>query len=374
MISPTNGPLRVLMVMTSLNRGGMETYTMNIYRAIDRNRIQFDFLLHRDEEGAYEDEAVSLGAKIYRIRHQNPLDPLYWRALDDFFTKHTYEVVYAQLDCLSALPLAVAKRHGVPIRIAHSHSSSQDHDYKYPLKLACKPFIKSVATDLFACGDEAGKWMFGTNNFRIIRNAIDVAAYSFDVTQRLRVRQKLDILRAVPVIGHVGRFSPVKNQSFILEVFSEFLKDEPDAVLLLVGDGDTKQDIENKAFELGVSDSVRFLGDRSDVPDLMCAMDIFIMPSLYEGLPMVLVEAQASGLPCLISDAIPPDCEIISRLIHRCKLKNDAPAWSKMIQKIFSLQENRESCANEVRQAGFDIFATAEMLQDQYFSRRNMAR
>lgn len=167
-----NEPLRVLVVVTSMNRGGLETFTMNVYRALNRSKVQLDFLLHRSDSGAYEEEIESLGGHIYRVRRQNPLDPRYWTALNEFFAKHPYEVVWAQLDCLSAEPLAAAARHGAIVRVAHSHNSYQDRDLKYPLKMLCKPLIKRYATDLFACGEEAGRWMFNTDDFEVVRNCI----------------------------------------------------------------------------------------------------------------------------------------------------------------------------------------------------------
>lgn len=356
-------PLRVLMVMTSMNRGGMETFTMNVYRAIDRTKIQFDFLLHRDFKGAYEDEINALGGRIYRVRRQNPLDPRYWAELDGFFAEHPYKVVHAQLDCLSAEPLAAAARHGVVVRVAHSHSSRQDRDLKYPLKMLFKPLISRYSTDLFACGEEAGKWMFGTNHFRVIRNCIDVDDYTFDSAVRSETRRELGIKDGVPVVGHVGRFDPVKNHSFMLDIFAELLDQQPDAVLLLAGDGSLRPKMMKKAIELGIADSVMFLGARSDVSRLMQAMDCFVMPSFYEGLPMVLVEAQAAGLPCLVSDVIPHDCDIREDSVKRESLKCGVDEWAAGIVRACSSDADRSIGARAVRDAGFDSAEVAKSLE-----------
>lgn len=362
-------PLRVLQVMTSLDRGGMETMTMNFYRHIDRERVQFDFLLHRSREGDYEEEARSLGAKVFRVPRQNPLDSGYWRALDNFFSKYRYKVVHVQLDCMSAVPLAVAKRHGVPVRIAHSHSSRQDHDVKYPMKMVCKRFIRCETTDLFACGVDAGRWMFGTDEFTVVRNSIDVDAYAFDTECRARVRRELCVDEDALVIGHVGRFVPAKNHAFILDVFAETLKLRPDAVLVLVGDGELRAGAERRTEALGISSRVHFLGVRSNVADLMQAMDVFLMPSIYEGLPLVLVEAQAAGLPCLISDSIPQDCDFEGSAIGRMDLSESPALWAAALIAMRKGGSARTKGAAIVRAGGFDVRAEVERLTSFYIKR-----
>ena len=367
-MSENKEPLRVLMVMTSMDRGGMETFTMNIYRAIDRGRVQFDFLVHRDKVGAYEDEIKALGGHIFRICRQNPLDVRYWRSLNSFFSAHPYRAVHAQLDCLSAIPLMVAKNHGAAVRVAHSHSSRQDRNLKYPVKMVCKPLIKHVATHLFSCGVEAGRWMFGTDDFIVIKNAIDINMYEFDKSRRARMRSELGISHNSLVVGHVGRFVPAKNHSMILNVFAKLLELRPDAVLLLVGGGDLRIATEEKAAALGVLSSVRFLGVRNDIPDLLQAMDCFLMPSIYEGLPMVLVEAQASGLPCLISDSIPTDCDFDGGSIERLSLSRLADEWAARIYALSKTPKDRSDGTAVVRAAGFDAHSVASELEGFYLS------
>lgn len=362
-------PLRVLMVMTSMNRGGMETFTMNMYRQINRELLQFDFLLHRDFKGDYDEEIESLGGKIYRIRRQNPFDPFYWHDLNSFFASNPYKIVHAQLDCLSAEPLAAAKKQGVGVRIAHSHNSRQDKDLKYPLKMLCKPFIKRYATDLFACGEAAGRWMFGTDDFTVIKNAIDVSKYAFDENARLATREVLGIKPDSLVIGHVGRFQPVKNHDYIVRVFNALLKHEPDAILLLVGQGETIEPIRGLVESLGIKSSVRFLGVRSDVSNLMKAMDAFIMPSFFEGLPLVLVEAQSSGLPCVISDTIPFDCDIDEGLIKRMSLDDSVDSWAIRLCESASSETDRSLGSSIVRNAGFDVVDEAARLQAFYLKK-----
>lgn len=362
-------PLRVLQVVTKMDRGGLETFIMNMYRTVNRDLVQFDFLCHRNGKHDYDDEIEQLGGRIYYVSRANPLSLNYWYELNKFFDIHSYKVVHSHIDCMSAEPLAAAARNGVKVRIAHSHNSRQDKDLKYPLKMACKPFIKKYATDLFACGEEAGRWMFETDNFAVIKNAIDVSQYAFDRNLRLATRGVLGIKPNSHVIGHVGRFQPVKNHEYIVRVFNALLKRDPNAILLLVGQGETLESTRKLVENLGIDSSVRFLGVRSDVSNLMMAMDVFIMPSLYEGLPLVLVEAQSSGLPCVISDTIPVDCDIDKRLIQRLPLSDSVDRWAARLCESVSAELDRSSGATAVRNAGFDVIDQAARLQAFYLEK-----
>lgn len=362
-------PLRVLHVVTKMDRGGLETFVMNMYRNMDRERIQFDFLCHRDGIFSYDQEIRELGGSIYRVSCCNPLNPVYLSGVNRFFAEHQYRVVHSHIDCMSALPLAAARRNGAIVRIAHSHSSRQDRDFKYPLKLVCKRFIRHEATDLFACGEEAGRWMFDTDDFRVVRNAIDVDTYAFDMERRACMRSELGVEESALAVGHVGRFAPAKNHMFILDVFAEVLKLRPDAVLVLVGDGELRSEAECRAESLGISGSVRFLGVRSDVADLMQTMDVFLMPSIYEGLPLVLVEAQAAGLPCLISSSIPRDCDLEGSVIKRMQLTEDPATWAAALVGMRVDNAVRAKGAVIVKNAGFDAGVVAERLMGFYFGR-----
>lgn len=358
-------PLRVLQVVTKMDRGGLETFIMNLYRNIDRSRIQFDFLYHRSGKFDYDNEIQELGGRIFHVSRCNPLDFRYLREIDCFFANHPYSVVHSHIDCMSALPLAAAKRHGAIVRIAHSHNSQQDRDIKYPIKLICKRFIGQEATALFACGVDAGRWMFGEKHFSVVRNAIDVQAFSFDKRCRELKRKELGFDEHTLAVGHVGRFAPAKNHSFILQVFSELVKLRPNSILLLVGDGELREDQEGYAEALGIRDRVRFLGVRSDVSSLMQAMDVFLMPSVYEGLPLVLVEAQASGLPCVISDNIPRDCDL-SNTIYRASLNDSSSKWAQMLDGIENTDLTREKGLHIVRAAGFDARYEAARIEEFY--------
>ena len=356
--------IRILQVVTHMNRGGLETMLMNFYRHIDREKLQFDFLVHRSERAAYDDEIESLGGRIYRLPRLVPWSSSYLTALNNFFDEHTeYKVIHVHQDCLSSVILKVAAQHNIPVRIAHSHCASQDKNLKYPIKLWYKRSIPKYATNLFACGKDAGDWMFGGAPYEIVNNAIDAAAYTCDSEKRAEMRSQLDLTDKF-VVGHVGRFSPPKNHMFLIEIFAALLKREPNAVLLLVGGGDDMPKIEAKAQSLGIAEHVRFLGVRSDVADLMQAMDVFVFPSLYEGLPVTMVEAQASGLPCLISDKVPPECILTNGLVDVMPLSASPDTWAEKILEMRNVP--RIDRHAEIAAHGFDITTEAVKLQEFY--------
>jgi len=357
-------PIRILHIVTYMGRGGLETMIMNYYRHMDRSRVQFDFLVHRDFRADYDDEIEALGGRIYRISRQNPWSRSYLGELDRFFQGHPeYQIVHVHQDCLSSVALKAAKKNGVPVRIGHSHSSSQDKNLKYPIKLFYKRFIPAYATLLFACGREAGEWMFDGAPFRVLNNAIDTRAYTFDPDKRSWIRQTLGIGVDAFVVGHVGRFHAVKNHSFLLEVFRQLHHRNPNSVLLLVGDGDLREQMEKKAEAMGIFDAVVFTGIRSDVPDLMQAMDCFVFPSLYEGIGIVVLEAQAAGLTCVVSDSVPAECAK-THLVTRISLKESAEIWAERVLEQGG--KVRIDTYNEFVQAGYDITQCAKWLQNFY--------
>ena len=356
--------LRVLQVVTHMERGGLESMLMNYYRYIDREKIQFDFLVHRQDRAAFDDEIESLGGKIYRLPRLVPWSKSYLSALNCFFDEHPeYKVIHVYQDCLSSAILKVAAQHNVPVRVAHSHSANQDKNLKYPIKLWYKRFIPQYATNLFACGKDSGDWMFGGAPFQIINNAIDVETYAYNPTKRQEMRRQLGLENEI-TIGHVGRFNQPKNHPFLLDIFAVLLKKEPNAILLLVGGGGGMSQIREKEQKLGIAEHVHFLGVRSDVADLMQAMDIFVLPSLYEGLPVTMVEAQAAGLPCIISDKIPPECILTEGLVDVMPLSASPGAWAeKILAKRAIPRTDRRA---EIAVHGFDITTEAVKLQEFY--------
>lgn len=362
-------PVRVLQVVTHMNRGGLETMLMNYYREIDRSKVQFDFLTHRsDGEKDYDAEILALGGKIYHLPPLNPFSLTYRKELDRFFAEHPeYHIVHSHLDCMSSIPLHAAKKHGVPVRLAHAHNTSQDKDLKYPLKLYYRRKIHAEATGLLACGEDAGKWMFPECSFQVLNNAIKTSLYRYTEERACAESKKLGLTGKF-VIGHVGSLRTAKNHKFLIEIFAAIARKRQDAFLLLVGEGSLRTELEEQVRALKLQDSVRFMGLRADVADLMQAMDVFVFPSLYEGLPVTMVEAQAAGLPCFISDAVPVQC-IMTNNVWQLPLSSTADAWAEKILKEYADLERRDTSA-EIKNAGFDIVENAKWLQNFYLDFR----
>ena len=356
-------PIRILQVVTHMERGGLETMLMNYYRNIDRDEVQFDFLTHRDTKSAYDDEIESLGGKIYHLPKLNPFSKGYLNALDKFFKEHKeYQIVHCHQDCLSGVVLKVAKKNGVKFTIAHSHNANQDKNLKYLIKVFEKRKIPKYADKLFACGDEAGRWMFNTDDFEVLNNAIDTDLYAYNKEKADKVKKEFGIENKF-VVGHVGRFNPQKNHEFLIDVFNEIQKVKEDSVLMLVGDGDLRPEIEKKVRDLGLSDKVIFTGVRSDVNDLMQGMDVFLFPSLYEGLGIVLIEAQAAGLKCIISDNIPKD-GVLTDDVTCISLTQSPIVWANEILKY---QEYKRANNKEIiKKANYDIKNNAKKLEQFY--------
>lgn len=356
--------IRVLHIVTYMGRGGLETMIMNYYRHIDREKVQFDFLVHRDFEADYDAEIEKLGGKIYRLPRLNPYNKEYLSKLNNFFLEHKeYAIVHSHLDCMAGMPLKYAEKSGVPVRIAHAHSSSQTKDKKYLLKLLYKKSISRYANYKFACADAAGKWMFGGAPFKVLNNAIDTREYIFNERTSKEVKCEFGILEDALVIGHVGRFGPPKNHVFIVEIFAEILKKRPDAVLLLVGEGELRPAIQNQVEKIGIKDHVIFAGLRTDVARMLQAMNVFLFPSIYEGLPVSVIEAQAAGLPCLISDKVPLECKK-TNLVQQVPLNESAKTWSELVLKAANTVKRDTSA--EIRKAGFDICENAAWLEKFY--------
>lgn len=357
--------IRVLEIVTDMGRGGIETMLMNYYRHLNRNAVQMDFLVHRQKRAVYDDEIESLGGKIYQMPPLNPFGSEYLKKMNAFFCSHReYRIIHSHLDCMAGVPLRIAKQHGVPVRIAHAHSSSQTKNIKYPLKVLFKHDISNQATQLFACGQVAGEWMFSGSPFTVMHNAIDSAMFLYNPDVREAVRKELFPHDSnALVIGHVGSFWTPKNHLFLLDIFQEIHKQEPNSVLLLVGTGGLMDAVREKAKNMRLQDYVYLVGDRKDVYRVMQAMDIFILPSLFEGLPVTMIEAQAAGLPCFISDKVPLECKITD-LVTQIPLQASAAQWAEQILTMRYIE--RRDTSSEIAAAGFDIVASAQWLQDFY--------
>ncbi|MCC8076498.1 MAG: glycosyltransferase family 1 protein [Clostridiales bacterium] len=324
--------IRVLQCVNNMHRAGLETMLMNYYRSVDRTKLQFDFLTHRPEKNDYDDEILALGGRVYyapRLLPQNY--PTYFRYMEQFWADHPeYQIVHAHIDAMSYLPLLTAKKAGVPARIAHSHNTSIDRDYKYPLKLFFKGRLPAVANYRCACGQEAGEFLFGGADFTVIPNAIEGNRFLFDVQTREEMRAELGISQGEFVVGHVGRLSYQKNHRFLVQIFASILEKNPNALLLLVGTGEKEAEIRKQTEKLGINGRVRFLGSRDDVARLYQAMDVLVLPSLFEGVPVVGIEAQFADLPCVFSDKVPKEVKLSEKTVF-LSLEQPPEQWAKTI-------------------------------------------
>lgn len=323
--------IRVLQCVNNMHRAGLETILMNYYRAIDRTQIQFDFLMHRDERSDYDDEIEQLGGRIYRAPRLYPQNyPAYFRFMKRFFSEHPeYKIVHSHIDAMSYLPLMAAKRAKVPVRIAHSHSTNIDKDAKFLLKQLFRFCLRGEANVFWACGESAGRFLFGERKADVVPNAVHPDKFLYDNNVRVDVRKELGVKDAF-VIGHVGRFTYAKNHCFLVDIFASIQEIVPESVLFLVGTGEKQADVEAYVRLLGLQDKVKFLGVRSDVNRLFQAMDAFVLPSLFEGVPVVGIEAQFASLPCYFSDKVPfevsftPECRFVS-------LQKSADEWAREV-------------------------------------------
>lgn len=365
-LKATGGLVRILHIVTIMNRAGLETMLMNYYRNIDRSKLQFDFLVHRNTKGDYDDEITALGGKIYYIQPMTLKDtPGYINRLSNFFKVHPeYNIVDSHLDALSAMPLAAAKKAGVVTRIAHSHTNSFDNDIKRPIRMIMKRFIRFYATDYMGCSLDALIFMFGSvgRTGTVMKNAIDLSEFKFSKGTRRSMRKSLSIRNSTLTIVHVGRFNYPKNHSFLVDVFHELKESVPDATLILVGGGAGVSSIKKKVNELGLQNDIKFLGLRPDVSNILQAADVFVMPSIYEGIPVVSIEAQATGLPCVFSSAVSNEVNLFG-LSSFIDLDSRLSAWASEIVRLTEL--TRKTRVDEVRAAGYDINLQAKKYEAQ---------
>ncbi len=368
-------PIRVLHRGMSYNRGGIESYLINYYRHMDRELVQFDFIVPEGMVIAFEDEIKTMGGCIYKeivgIK-KNPIKGLFY---DRKFFKNHSEIQILHINDCSAANLRLmktAKKCGVQTRILHSHNN----DYLVPLRKRQlfveklnKKNLDKIATDLFACSDDAGRFMFGDSSFKIVRNAVEVEKYLYSSDKRASYRNEWGIPDNVNVLGCVARFDYQKNHDYLLDVFAEYKRIDEKAILILIGDGPLRNEIENKINVLGLSNSVKLLGTRADVSELLNAFDLFILPSRSEGLGIVFVEAQINGLGCVTSDNVPKEVNILDK-IEYLALDAGAEIWAKQIDKIKkNMKADRTIDIQRVRDAGYDIKIEAKKLQDFYLSK-----
>ena len=354
-----NEPIRILHCVAGIGRGGYETYIMNLYRNIDRTKVQFDFLYSFG--GVYRKEIEALGGRIYKIPFITEKGPfVYTNAVRKFFKEHPeYKIVHSHMDKFSGLIMREAKRAGVPVRISHSHSVANAGLLIYQIvKNFYGIMIKPNCTHRFACSKEAGEWLFGKDrdDVVVIKNGINLKNFTVNDA---REKDKF-------VVSCVGRLAPEKNHTFLLDVFSRVYAEKPNAQLVLVGDGTEREKLENKAKALGIADAVVFMGDCDNVYEVLNRSDVMCLPSLFEGLGIVFIEAQACGVKCIASDRVPMEAKV-SDDITFLPLEKGADYWAEEILKIgdYSKKDNHA----RIRECGYDINEVAERVQKFYIDK-----
>ena len=378
-----NEPIRILNIVGEMSPGGIETLIMNLYRNIDREKVQFDFLFHNEScEGSFVPEIESMGGRIYRAPVIRTLTKTYyWKLfeycsfLKKFFSAHPeYHVIHGHMTNTAALYMPIAKKYGkVTCCIAHSHLTQARPGLAGKVTDILHKPVPRLATDYFACSEMAAHWIFPekaihSGQVKIIKNGVDPKKFHYDAAQAMKLKTKLD-LDGKFVIGNVARFKEEKNHTFQVDIIREIVNVRSDVVLMLVGDGELRPEIETKVHNLGLEKNVKFMGIRSDVSDLMQAMDLFLLPSLYEGLPVVGIEAQAAGLPVITSTGVTTETDITGN-VEFLDLSIGAKAWADAIIKKSELFK-RKDMYEYIHNNGYDITETAAWLQEFYINKHN---
>lgn len=360
-------PIRVLHVVTIMNLGGIETLLMTLYRNIDRNIIQFDFLVHRDEEGFFDDEIKNLGGRLFHIRGLSPRFYFdYKTQLKKILKENHYNIVHSHLNANSSIVLGIAKGMGVKCRIAHSHIDKSTGGLKGVMKSINKLFINGVSTNRFACSEQAGKWLFGRAiDFRVFANAIDTSKFCFNESIRNSIRKTLNIEDSTIVIGNVARFNFQKNHTFMIDAFTTFVTKYPDSKLLLLGEGELLGEIKNKTSALGIGDKVIFAGAVGNANEYLNAMDVFLFPSVFEGLGIVAIEAQTNGLSVVMNHTLPRELDV-TPLIYRLSLTSPLVDWAEAIWNKGSNKIDRTGWQSMVIDKGYDVQENVRFLTSFY--------
>lgn len=362
-------PVRVLQIIGIVCGGGVEAVIMNYYRHINRNKIQFDFVVDGYEKTALDDEIKSLGGRVYHVEPYKKNIFRYMSQIYHIIRDNHYDIVHSNMNTLSVFSLFPAWLAGAHQRILHNHSTAvRSEGMRSVMKIVLRPFAPLFANRYAACSHLAGDWMYGkkmmaSGRVTVINNAIDLDEYAFSQELREKYRQEFNIPADAFVVGHVGRFMYQKNHAFLVDVFREVARQESKAILMLVGDGELRPEIEQKVASYGLSDKVRFLGLRKDVKSLYNCMDVFVLPSWYEGLPVVSVEAQANGLLSIFSDRITKE-SLLTSSASFLSLDRGSKAWASYL--LHNYDGRNKNALTELRNAGFDIKERTTFLEDWY--------
>ena len=361
-------PIRVLQIVGIACNGGVEAVVLNYYRHMDKSKVQFDFVVHKHPEENFVAEVKKGGGRLYEVTPYTQNIFAFTHEIYRIIKDGNYDIVHSNMNSMSGFPLFAAWLAGAKVRILHNHTTdAKTEGLRTILKRVLRPFAKMFANRYWACSNLAGEWMYGkkavqSGKITIIPNAIDLEKFAFNPDKRKLLRQKLGLENKF-VLGHIGRFVYQKNHSFLIDVFAEVVKVKPEARLMLVGDGELRKTIEEKVVSLGLQDKVLFLGNRNDVADLYNAMDIFLLPSHYEGLPVVGVEAQANGLKCLFSDKVTEEC-LLTDNVYFIDINQKVKDWVAEIMKT-KIDYDRNGIEN-IKKARFDIRESGRILKNLY--------
>ena len=367
-----NEPIRVAQIIGKWLGGGVESVVMNYYRHIDRTKIQFDFICDEDSTNIPYGEIEKMGGKVILIPPYQKVFK-YHKKLKEVLKSGGYKIVHSHINTLSVFSLFAAKCARVPVRIAHSHSTTNKKEKKKNLlKQVLRPFSKVFATDYMCCSELAGRWLFGNKeydngNVYLLNNAIDLDKFKYDEEKRKEKRKELNIEDSTLVIGHVGRFAEQKNHRFLIDIFNEVHKQKENSILLLAGQGPLMEEMKEKVRNLGLEKNVKFLGQRNDINELYQAFDVFCLPSLYEGLGMVAVEAQVSGLLCFVSTEIPEIAKVTEKIVF-INLENNIKTWTEIIFNHLKNTNRKNTNFTDVLKK-YDIKLEACKLEKKYLKK-----
>lgn len=356
--------IRVLQITSKLFRGGAESFIMNVYRNIDHNRFQFDFLVFHSEREYYEEEITRFGGNVYHVPVMEGMNFLNRKKMiDDFFkSHHNYDAVHCHMEALGNECLSAAEKFGIPCRISHSHIASFEHNLRGCAKRLFGLNFGKHATLRLACSTLAGQYMYGKKSFVVLKNGIDANRFCFDEEKRALFRKENHLSEEEYVIGHVGRFELMKNHRFLIDVFSKMLSQGFSGKLVLAGDGSLRSEVERQVHSLGIDQSVVFLGVIDNMDSFYSGIDIFVMPSLFEGLPFSAIEAQCAGLPCVLANTISEECKLSSH-VQYLPLDAGGQTWATEIMKI---RKNRYDGISLIRSSGYDIHDVVSVLEMYY--------
>ena len=352
----------------SLEMGGAQTMVMALYRAIDKEKMQFDFIVDSDRENVFAGEIEKLGGKVFRFPKFNGKNYGQIRSVwKNFFREHPeYKVLHSHVRSYASLYLPIAKSFGVKT-IIHSHNTSNGHGVSSVVKKILQYPLRFQADYYFGCSEIAGQWLFGkkiveSDRYFMLKNAVDMDRFAFRQDVRDKIRRELAVEEDTLLVGHVGRMHPQKNHSFLLDVFSQIAVRRKNTKLILLGEGELQEEVAGKIRQLGLQEHVQMLGMRKNVEDYLSAMDCFVLPSLHEGLPVVVVEAQANGIRCFASDTITREVQL-SELVEYLPIDQGTQSW---VDAILNADTARKEVYEQIRSNGFDIKTSSRWLYEFY--------